>query len=200
MALIEGGKKAGGFHYWCPGCKEEHYVRVFPKNGPHPRWTWNESWDAPSFSPSVRHFYDKPGELETDPKIQVTTCHYFVTDGQIRYCADCQHDLSGKTVEMIDLEAGRKGEYKVKILGGGAPPQSPGARAPTMAERPHLTSRPTEPQAGVRPPPRPLAPAPRPPGPPRAPQPPPVGLRLWQPRAQPRPPTTVSRFPIPPKG
>ncbi|MES2779927.1 MAG: hypothetical protein V4651_08505, partial [Bacteroidota bacterium] len=31
-------------------------------------------------------------------------CHLHVTNGQIIYCSDCTHELSGKTIPMVDLK------------------------------------------------------------------------------------------------
>jgi hypothetical protein len=183
VALLEGRVGGGGFSYWCPGCKTDHWVRVESDRwapGTRPMWTWNGSLDAPTFGPSVKHFYDKPGG-EGKPAIQVTTCHYFITDGVIRYCGDCPHELNGRNVRMIDIEAGRSGKYVVEFVGP--------APAPTPAP---ATTRPNPSAAPARRGPQALAPPPRPPGPPR-PVPAP-GLTLWAPRRKARPPQVVSRF------
>ena len=31
-----------------------------------------------------------------------TLCHLFITDGQIKFCGDCVHDLNGTTVPLCD--------------------------------------------------------------------------------------------------
>lgn len=74
--------------YYCPGCKHNHGV-------PSERWSWNQSVELPTLSPSVRHFI--PAD---EGRPEKTTCHYFVRDGRIEFCGDCDHALSGKTVEM----------------------------------------------------------------------------------------------------
>jgi hypothetical protein len=42
----------------------------------------------------------------------VGLCHYFIVDGRIRYCGDCQHELAGQTVDLPDLESiGEESEW-----------------------------------------------------------------------------------------
>jgi hypothetical protein len=78
-----------GYAYWCPGCKSSHWIPV-------PRWTFNGSMERPTFSPSVRH-YIPAGQHGPER----TFCHYFIRDGKIEYCGDCEHELAGKTVDMV---------------------------------------------------------------------------------------------------
>lgn len=78
--------------YMCPGCKHKHVVEAA-------RWNWNGSLDKPTLSPSVRHFYVHPKRKE-----EVTTCHYYVRDGWIEFCSDCQHNLASQRVELAELQ------------------------------------------------------------------------------------------------
>lgn len=49
--------------------------------------------DRPSFQPSVK--YDGAEGI----------CHFYVTDGQIKFCTDCTaHKLSGQTLDLPDWE------------------------------------------------------------------------------------------------
>ena len=80
--------------YYCPGCQHDHAV-------PAKRWNFNGNVDKPTLSPSVRHFIPA-GEHGPEQ----TTCHYFVRNGVIQYCGDCQHDLAGKHVPMKDMDDG----------------------------------------------------------------------------------------------
>lgn len=85
-------RKGADRYFWlCPGCKEIHGVPV-------PRWTFDGNVDAPSFSPSVRHFVP-----EHDGIPEKTFCHYWVRAGQIAFDGDCDHELVGKTVPMVEL-------------------------------------------------------------------------------------------------
>jgi len=79
----------GGIHhfYWCPGCKKIHSVRSGGQT--RPMWTWNGSHIAPTFSPSVL----------TKSNIR---CHCFIHDGKIEFLGDCEHELAGKTIDMLD--------------------------------------------------------------------------------------------------
>ncbi|MEI4485584.1 DUF6527 family protein [Frigidibacter sp. MR17.14] len=89
--------EGGGLMFWCPGCDGGHMVMV--GDGPGPRWGWNGSGDAPTFTPSI--FVNAPGPYHTD---HAHSCHSFVTDGRIQYLGDCTHALAGQTVELPDWE------------------------------------------------------------------------------------------------
>ena len=77
--------------YECPGCKHRHSV-------PAERWHWNGSVDKPTLSPSVKHYIP---QSEYGP--EKTICHYLVRAGNIEFCGDCEHELSGQTVELPDI-------------------------------------------------------------------------------------------------
>jgi hypothetical protein len=78
------------FLFICPGCSGgAHLMRV---QGPEPRWAWNGSIDAPTFSPSL---LCRAGDH---------VCHSFIRDGKIEYLGDCTHELKGQTVEIPDWE------------------------------------------------------------------------------------------------
>lgn len=76
--------------YYCPGCKHNHGV-------PSKRWNWNCDIDKPTLQPSVRHYIP-----QSDFGPEKTLCHYFVVNGQIRYCGDCQHSLNNQIVDMAE--------------------------------------------------------------------------------------------------
>lgn len=85
---VHGGEQ--NVWYYCPGCKHLHGV-------PSERWHWNGNLESPSLSPSVRHYIP-----EHDGIPEKTICHYHVRNGMIEYCGDCVHDLSGKSVDMVE--------------------------------------------------------------------------------------------------
>ncbi len=94
----------GSLYYWCEGCKHAHHV-PFDKDSPHNNryshnhlWEFNGDINNPSISPSVRHFYTHP---ETHQ--QVTICHYWIKNGEIEYCGDCEHEYKGTTRKMTDI-------------------------------------------------------------------------------------------------
>lgn len=72
--------------FWCPGCKREHPYSI-------PRWQWNGDMEKPTFTPSLLCNKDDPQ----------TRCHLFVREGRIEYCADCHHELAGKTIDLPDM-------------------------------------------------------------------------------------------------
>jgi len=59
-------------------------------------WTWNGSYDSPTFTPSLLINKNNDGGY---PR-----CHSFVTNGQIEFLADCTHTLAGKTVRMEEAD------------------------------------------------------------------------------------------------
>jgi len=77
------------FAHFCPGCKEIHVITYKSDHGPV--WKWDGNIETPTCQPSIRLFVgDK------------TICHYFLKAGNIEYCGDCEHELSGKTVPLPD--------------------------------------------------------------------------------------------------
>lgn len=87
----------------CPACGC-HELIPFRAGSDYkgPVWKFNGNLESPTLQPSVRHYVpDDKG------KIKETTCHYFLTSGNISYCNDSPHELSGQTVripELIEIE------------------------------------------------------------------------------------------------
>lgn len=115
LSTILRNSQDGGLHFYCPGCKHAHGIRVGEGHGP--RWGWNGNAEKPTFTPSVlvrgiredmdavtQAAYDAlgPGEIRgalDDPRFQ-SVCHSFVTDGRIQFLGDCTHALAGQTVDL----------------------------------------------------------------------------------------------------
>jgi hypothetical protein len=85
--------------FFCPGCRQIHQVRV---RGPEPRWGWNESLAAPTFTPSVKIWWTYGREHLQH------VCHSFVRDGRIEFLGDCTHDLKGQTVDIPEWKGYEK--------------------------------------------------------------------------------------------
>lgn len=69
----------GRWFHWCPACEIMH---------PLPdRWTFNGSENRPTFSPSFKQTFVRPGGGAVD-------CHYIITDGTIQFCPDSWHKRS----------------------------------------------------------------------------------------------------------
>ena len=102
--------------FWCHGCDMAHPVNV--SGGSGPSWSFNGSFEKPTFSPSILVKFDQlskesreknrayfaehgrhmtPQELPYDIK---HVCHSFVTDGRIQYLGDCTHSLAGQTIDL----------------------------------------------------------------------------------------------------
>jgi hypothetical protein len=85
--------KVLAFH--CPGCGYDHAFTVGPQSeSPRPRWTFNGSFDKPTFAPS----------LLCNKDIPTSRCHSFVKNGRIEFLSDCFHALKGRTVDLPDWE------------------------------------------------------------------------------------------------
>jgi hypothetical protein len=89
----------GSLVFDCPGCGCAHGVYPRPLKHPHTgaSWDWNSDRAKPTFSPSILakvEFSDRPTKI----------CHFFVTDGSIRYLSDCTHSMAGQTIVMQEVE------------------------------------------------------------------------------------------------
>jgi len=83
--------------FYCSACKTNHAPVIENYNGHMgPLWGWNESFDKPTFTPSIR--------VRGSYKRIKSTCHSFVTDGKIKYLSDCTHEYAGKTLELSEWE------------------------------------------------------------------------------------------------
>lgn len=60
------------------------------------RWSFNGDTKKPTFSPSM--------VIQPDPSGHFVREHFFVEDGKIKYLDDCDHNLAGQTVDMVDIE------------------------------------------------------------------------------------------------
>jgi hypothetical protein len=93
---------AGGITYVafkCPGCNTLHQIQT-------PRWTWNESLDRPTFTPSILVMWEaNPDAIEGfEEWRKARRCHSFVTDGRIQFLSDCTHALANQTVDLPELD------------------------------------------------------------------------------------------------
>jgi hypothetical protein len=102
-------------NWFCPGCKFRHGVPV--KQGPRGQvaWKFNGSLTTPTLEPSIlvfprQRFIDKdlpygtePGQLLRDENRETTPrCHSFVRQGKLQFLDDCEHELAGQTVDMVE--------------------------------------------------------------------------------------------------
>lgn len=94
--------------WYCPGCEGAHSVPIAPQDYEGPTWTYDGNAEAPTLGPSIRHFVPAQEEKTIDGKhyparAEKTTCHYFIRSGRIEFCGDCEHHLSGQTVDMVPI-------------------------------------------------------------------------------------------------
>lgn len=85
--------------FYCPGCDcLENIPFKAGTNYDGPVWTYTGSEEHPSITPSVRHFFPAHDNIREE-----TTCHYYLSNGVIKFCGDCKHSLNGKEVPLIEI-------------------------------------------------------------------------------------------------
>lgn len=100
----------GRVFFWCEACACRHVVEVSDPAPVARRWGWNGDLVRPTFTPSVRVTWRWPRMgaeafgSHTVPADGRLCCHFFVTDGQIRYLGDCTHGMAGQTRPLVRLE------------------------------------------------------------------------------------------------
>lgn len=79
------------------------YVITSPATGQNilfdERWDFNGDFERPTFRPSMLIQYPRE-----NPETGHVREHFFVTDGKIRYLQDCNHNMRGQIVDMIDCK------------------------------------------------------------------------------------------------
>lgn len=74
-------------YIFCPACKTIHLF--------DDRWTFNNNFDKPTFSPSMLVHGTEDGFA---PR-----CHTFVRNGKIEYLSDCSHEMKGHTIDLPEI-------------------------------------------------------------------------------------------------
>lgn len=85
------------YKFYCPACKECHWVAVGTRSV-WPRdliWQFNGSCDKPTVNPSLLVTRKMPDSEQR--------CHSFIRDGKIQYLGDCTHELKNQTVEIPEF-------------------------------------------------------------------------------------------------
>jgi hypothetical protein len=97
----------GGYHgelgFYCPGCKQEHFIFDNETNPEASRgycWQFNKDFENPTIKPSV--LVQRQGHNGNHNTLN--RCHSFITDGKIEFLSDCTHELAGKTVELPNVD------------------------------------------------------------------------------------------------
>jgi len=93
---IESEGRPTGWIFFCPACGCGHkFCTADAHTQDWPVWTLTGMPDAPTVRASVKYEFEQDGRQ--------VLCHSFITNGNIEYCADCTHDLSGKTVPIPEF-------------------------------------------------------------------------------------------------
>jgi len=73
----------------CPGPHPNRRILVGPGG-----WTWNKKVNKPTLRPSI---LTEGGEAHI-------RCHSYVTNGKIKFLTDCEHELAGQSLDLLDVE------------------------------------------------------------------------------------------------
>jgi hypothetical protein len=93
------------FLFICPGCDQHHQIWTGKGNGKLV-WVFNDDIEKPTCSPSLLIRMGPECDPETGlalPGKPDRICHSIITNGFIQFLPDCTHHLSGKTVEIPDI-------------------------------------------------------------------------------------------------
>ncbi|MDG4811920.1 DUF6527 family protein [Hydrogenovibrio sp. 3SP14C1] len=85
-----------GYSMWCPGCKGKHFIHTYDPTGDYDTWHFNGDVKNPTFSPSLLCH-----RIEHLPR-----CHSFIKNGKWQFLNDCDHELKGQIVDMVEIPAG----------------------------------------------------------------------------------------------
>lgn len=85
----------GVFSFMCPACKKIHQIWTVDEGDGNPVWRFNNDFNKPTVEPSV--------SCRTPLVDRIDICHFFITDGMIKYLSDCTHDKAGQTHELPEL-------------------------------------------------------------------------------------------------
>lgn len=94
-------KTQTGYVHWCPACEGVHSYTTEERQTNGARWFFDGNVEAPTFTPSMKITWGKMADPKGDWP-EGGCCHYFVTNGQIKFCDDSTHDMRGKTVPLPD--------------------------------------------------------------------------------------------------
>jgi hypothetical protein len=86
VRLLDHGRRLS---IWCQGCKDLHVV---PIDGTRD-WRWNGDRVNPTVTPSLMSHH-----TGTDGKVSI--CHLFITNGNLVFLSDSEHEFSGQTVPL----------------------------------------------------------------------------------------------------
>ena len=103
-------KRSAGGLVPCPAAEATHVIlhcpgpyenRLIPVHSPGssvqragPVWDWNRDTERLTLKPSILTTGDQ----------DMPRCHSFVRNGQIQFLSDCDHELAGQTVDLLDVE------------------------------------------------------------------------------------------------
>lgn len=62
--------------------------------------------DQPTFHPSINECVNPSGHKDYRQDCATTRCHFVITDGRIKFCDDCTHDMRGQERELEEFADG----------------------------------------------------------------------------------------------
>lgn len=90
----------GLFMFDCPACGHSHGVptKQYPHKYGSTEWEFNRDFNSPTLSPSLK-------VMSKDKDLKDSVCHFHLRNGKLEYCNDCTHSMSGKVVELPDIDS-----------------------------------------------------------------------------------------------
>lgn len=89
-----------GYVFLCEACNYKHvfYTKTGNKKT---EWDFNGNVDSPTFLPSLKNSH--PGDQKNGGNIPPHCCHLYLTNGVIKYEADCTHSMAGTSRPLKDM-------------------------------------------------------------------------------------------------
>ncbi len=88
----------GVYQINCPACGT-HLIPTIPSDWTTGVWGFNGNLESPTFTPSLNVRWGDPNIGQ-----YVRICHSFITEGNISFCGDSTHELSGQTVPLNEIK------------------------------------------------------------------------------------------------
>ncbi|OFY87840.1 MAG: hypothetical protein A3F72_02925 [Bacteroidetes bacterium RIFCSPLOWO2_12_FULL_35_15] len=102
-------KDHGTYYFRCPA-GHDHYINTIVPNQQNAQWGFNGDVNNPTFTPSINEkagrFVDvnvKGNEEWLSNPENSYHCHFIITNGKIKFCGDCSHELKNLTIELPEI-------------------------------------------------------------------------------------------------
>ncbi len=91
----------GEYLIQCEGCGCIHALNTVAEG--KPKWTFNGDLNKPTFMPSLLVKWTKMIDVEKNTFKHII-CHSYIIDGKMQYLGDSNHELSGQTIDLPEID------------------------------------------------------------------------------------------------